>query len=242
MKKWILGFPAVALTAAAVLFVLIYNGVIHLNHPEGEIRGVDVSHYQGDIDWQALSVEDIDFAFIKATEGSSHIDPRFSENRKNALETRLRVGAYHFFSYDSPGIAQAENFIAHVPFHEGMLPPVIDVEFYGGNEKDPPPAGEVVPQLRAMADALKDHYGISPILYATDKSYRLYIAGGFDDCDVWIRSVYTAPSLSDGRDWTFWQYSNRHVLDGYRGEERYIDMNVFRGSPEEFAAYGLKTE
>lgn len=242
MKKCLLVIPAVALIAAAIFCIMLYNGSIHLNHPHGEVRGVDVSHYQGDIDWQVLSAEDIDFAFIKATEGSTYADPKFEKNWKNALKTDLRTGAYHFFSYDSPGNTQATNFISHVPLHAGMLPPVIDVEFYGGNEKNPPPAKEAVPQLRIMVDALREHYGLSPIIYATEKSYRLYISGNFDDCDIWIRSVYSAPSLSDGRNWTFWQYSNRHILNGYQGKEKFIDMNVFNGTSADFSAYGIKTE
>ena len=51
--------------------------------------------------------------------------------------------------------------------------------------------------------------------------------------DVWIRSVYRRPRLEG---WTFWQYSNRARLDGYDGDERYIDLNVFCGSRAEFEA------
>jgi len=242
VKKWIICFLAVALTAAAIICLLFYNGIVHFNHPTQEVHGVDVSHYQGEIDWAKLANQDICFAFIKATEGSTHIDPRFSENWQNALNTPLRIGAYHFFSYDSPGITQAENFIRQVPKHKNILPPVIDIEFYGGNDKNPPPADQVVPQLRTMADALHEHYGVSPILYATEESYRLYIAGGFEDCDIWIRNVISAPSLSDGRPWTFWQYSNRHLLNGYEGDEKFIDMNVFNGTLTKFETYGLLSE
>ena len=73
--------------------------------------------------------------FIKATEGSSFVDEHFAYNYAEARKTDLAVGAYHFFSYDSPGAAQAENFINTVAPHAGMLPPVIDVEFYGDKEK-----------------------------------------------------------------------------------------------------------
>ena len=57
----------------------------------------------------------------------------------------------------------------------------------------------------------------------------------FDDYDLWIRDVYRKPDPTVK--WTFWQYSNRHVLSGYSGNERYIDMNVFCGSEEEFDKY-----
>ena len=84
---------------------------------------------------------------------------------------------------------------------------------------------------------LEEHFGMKPILYATEKSYSLYLAGAYTEYDIWIRNVITQPSLSDGRNWTFWQYTNRAKLEGYRGEESYIDLNVFQGTAQEFQAY-----
>lgn len=81
------------------------------------------------MDWTALSNQGVSFAFIKATEGSSLQDVRFAENWEGALAAGVRPGAYHFFSYDSPGEQQAENFIRTVPVTEGALPPVVDIEF-----------------------------------------------------------------------------------------------------------------
>ena len=78
---------------------------------------------------------------------------------------------------------------------------------------------------------------MKPVIYATEKSYDLYLAGEYADYDIWIRDVVTVPSLSDGRQWTFWQYTNRERLEGYSGDERFIDMNVFWGTEEEFANY-----
>lgn len=75
--------------------------------------GVDVSTYQGDVDWPALRAQGVDFAFIKATEGSSLQDRQFSANWENAQAAGVRVGAYHFFSYDSPGETQADQFHLH---------------------------------------------------------------------------------------------------------------------------------
>lgn len=232
--------------AAAGLFCLIlaaslfFFGVFQLNRPSADkypIRGVDVSSYQGIIDWQTLSAQKIDFAFIKATEGSSYTDEFFADNYKNALQTDLQVGAYHFFSYDSSGKTQAENFISAVEPVDGMLPPVIDVEFYGDKARNLPDRTEVVRELTDMVRILTEHYRQTPIIYATEKSYRLYIAEQFPDCDIWIRNVISKPTLSDGREWTFWQYTDRMKLEGYNGKERFIDMNVFYGGAEAFAAY-----
>ena len=236
---------ALVLLAGATFAAMVYHGVILLNHPSPRrypVRGVDVSHYQGEIDWQTLAGEGIHFAFIKATEGSSYADPCFAYNFAEARKTNLAVGAYHFFSFDSPGKTQAENFIRTVPSFVGMLPPVIDLEFYGGHDLNPPPCAEVAKELRTLLALLEEHYGVRPILYATEDSYAQYLAYEFAPYDIWIRNVMTSPTLTDGRAWTFWQFTNRESLNGYCGEEKFIDVNVFAGTAAEFAAYPRCTE
>ena len=126
-KKIIVAVIAMIMVSCAITAVLVYHGVILLNgfsNTKFPVRGVDVSSYQGEIDWDTLSGQNIQFAFIKATEGSSHVDPFFLHNYEEASQTDLRIGAYHFFSYDSSGGTQAENFISVVPKDKNMLPPV----------------------------------------------------------------------------------------------------------------------
>ena len=230
-----------AATAVAVLVigaVLVATGVVwpgRLFAAGHDVRGVDVSSYQGEIDWPVLAEQDIDFAWIKATEGSSTVDPRFAANWAGATRTGLLVGAYHFLSFDSPGETQADNVIATVPT-DGTLPIAIDVEYYGSYVDDPPPAERVRAILTPLLDRLRAHYGVAPVLYATAAAYDRYLAGAYPDDPIWIRSVVLPPRLSDGRDWTIWQYSPRDRLPGYRGEERFIDLNVSALSRDELAA------
>ncbi len=228
-------------TVGIVTFLLVWNGVILLNNPSVDkypVRGVDVSHYQGDIDWNRLASQSIDFAFIKATEGSTYVDDRFAYNYSEAKNTSLRVGAYHFFSFDSSGETQAQNFISTVEPYDGMLPPVVDFEFYGNKKLDPPDAESARAELNILLNKLEEHYGMKPILYVTRDTYERYLSGGYGEYDIWYRDVITVPkTLPDGRSWTFWQYTNRERLEGYSGEERFIDMNVFYGSKEEFERY-----
>ena len=235
-------FPALILVGAAVCFFL-FGGIPRLNAPSAKqypVRGVDVSVYQGRIDCDTLAEQGISFAFIKATEGSGSEDPNFQRNWGQARQSGLRVGAYHFFSFDSGGDTQAENFIRAVEPVEGMLPPVVDVELYGEKKRDPPARETVTEQLSLLLGRLEEHYGQRPILYATGSAYDRYLTGGFEGYDIWIRNVYWTPQLKDGRDWTFWQYTDRARLAGYEGEEPFIDMNVFNGTPEEFAVYPKK--
>jgi lysozyme len=238
-KRIVIGAIATGLTFVFAL-LLIWNGIIHLNNPSEKqypVRGVDVSAYQGDIDWETLSSQGVSFVFIKATEGSTFVDPNFDYNYKQAQKTNQRVGAYHFFSYDSSGETQANNFIQTVEKCESMLPPVIDIEFYGDKEKNIPEQSAVRKQLSILIEMLESKYGMKPIIYATEKSYSLYISGAYEDYDIWIRNVVSAPKLADRRAWTFWQYTDRECLDGYNGKEKYIDMNVFCGTEAEFANY-----
>lgn len=84
---------------------------------------------------------------------------------------------------------------------------------------------------------LEEHYEMEPIIYVTEKAYEMYLANDYQDYDIWVRNVITKPTLADGRKWTFWQFTNRKKLDGYSGEEKFIDINVFDGSEEEFFIY-----
>ncbi|KQR11211.1 lysozyme [Cellulomonas sp. Leaf334] len=222
----------VVLVVVAVLAALVVRGVIWPNRllaARYEVRGVDVSSYQGVVDWQVLADQDVDFAYVKATEGSGFVDDTFATNLRGAQEVGVLVGAYHFFSFESPGRAQAENIIATVPAQDGLLPVAIDVEHYGEFFRDPPDPDAIRAELRVLVATLREHYGVEPVIYATQAAYTRYVAGELTASPLWIRAVYLPPRVSDGREWTFWQYSHRDRLDGYDGEESFIDMNVFRG-------------
>lgn len=241
-RKWRIASCAAGMVLLiSALAALYLEGILLPNHPssaEYPVRGVDVSAYQGEIDWEVLGEQGIRFAFIKATEGSSFVDGCFAQNWSGAQNAGLRAGAYHFFSFESPGATQAENFIGAVEAFDGMLPPVVDVELYGDFKRNPPEPEAVWEQLDALLERLKAHYGREPILYATQTSYRRYLRGRYGECDIWIRDVLRPAKLADGRAWTFWQYADRGRLKGYAGEERFIDLNVFCGTAEDFERYG----
>ena len=226
-----------------VIFLISLSGCsIKLNldkqvEKEHTVRGVDVSSYQGDIDWEELSGNDISFAFIKATEGSSYIDRCFDENIAGAQKTDLAVGAYHFMSFDSDGKSQAENFISKVKADMIDIPPVIDLEFYGKYIDNPPEFSKVEEILKDLISELTEVYGRKPIIYTNRQAYYLYIAGAFDEYDIWMCDLMGRPELPGEKEWTFWQYSHTGKLIGYSGGEEHIDMNVFNGSEKEFREY-----
>ena len=195
------------------------------------VRGVDVSHYQGEIDWEHFKDQGIEFAFIKATEGSSFVDEKFAENCEGARAAGLCAGAYHFFSFDSPPASQAEHFIAIGAALSGSLPPVVDIEYYGDKRENPPEKASVVSRLRELLEALEREYGVKPVIYTTYAVYNKYIRNQFLEYPLWIRNVYYPPG-DIGRQWTFWQYSDTGALGGTSGEEKFVDLNVFRESRE----------
>ena len=160
------------------------------------------------------------------------------ENAQGAAAAGVPAGAYHFFSFESAGKTQAENFLAVLRDQPLSLPCAVDFEFYGEFFDHPPDVETVRAELRALLEALEAETGRKPVLYATGRSYRMYLAGAFDEYPLWIRDVYLWPALTlPGREWLFWQYSDKGRLEGYAGAEEHIDLNVFNGGAEEFARY-----
>jgi len=232
---WTVSILSVA-AAVVVTGTLVLRKEIKINPiiAQGyEVHGVDVSHYQGAIDWEVLSQQNLDFAIIKATEGSTHVDERFLDNWQAAEQTHLALGAYHFFSFDSEGDRQAASYIETVGNLNGKLAPVIDVEYYGDKRSNPPERSDVVENLGLMLEVLEQHYEIKPIIYTTYTVYNDYIKGEFEEYPLWVRSVYCPPTVLFGNRWSFWQYMDTAMLEGYVSDQKYIDVNVFKGSKQE---------
>ena len=237
------------LMIALVIFVMVTAGIflsvfllakqkkIFLNKwfvdEKNSIVGVDVSAHQAEIDMNVLKEQNIEFIYIKATEGSTWQDDRFADNWENAKKAELLSGAYHFFSYDSEGRTQAENFIKTVgPDLKGRLIPAVDVEYYGDKEQNPPEKTEVVKELKMYLEMIENEYGVKPFIYTRSDIYEKYIKGEFDDYKKWMSSVYTPLGWNYKDDWDIWQYLNREELEGYTGGEKYIDLNVLNKDKE----------
>ena len=174
-----LGILAIVVAGGLIQDLFLYRAESQVDPNEPyPVKGVDVSEHQKDIDWKGLASEDISFAFIKATEGSSYVDKRFEENWRHANRTDLKVGAYHFMSYDTPGKSQAENFIKQVHWRFGMLPPVVDVEFYGDYISSHPKKSQMYDVLDVILDEFEAKYGRRPIIYTNTYIYKNYISAG----------------------------------------------------------------
>lgn len=212
---------------------LFYTGIIWFNNPSRNdypVQGIDISHHQGTIDWNALKSEKIDFIYMKATEGGDYIDSKFKMNWKNAKREGYAIGTYHFYRLCTDWKLQAHNIIETIPKEDSVLPIVIDLE-YIGNCKTSKRNEDIQIDIRSMVDTLENYYGKKPIFYVTKEFFEKYLMGNFDDISLWYRDIFMSPKIKGNRNWLFWQYSNRGHIQGIKG---YVDQNVFHGSKKAF--------
>lgn len=198
-------------------------------NPKGyEIRGIDISHYQGKINWEKLSNAQIEhspirFVMIKATEGSTQIDDCFQDNFKNARDYGFIRGAYHFWSNKSSARDQARFFLKKVHLKDGDLPPVLDVE----NKPEDMSVEDFQREILTWMHIVEDKYHVKPILYTYYKFKNQYLnTPVFDDYPYWIAHYYVDEIEYEG-DWKFWQHTDAGRLPGIKGT---VDFNLYNGS------------
>lgn len=198
-------------------------------YPDGyEIQGIDISHYQGTINWSKLRDAQIDgcpvrFVMIKATEGATRLDPRFKDNFYQAREHGFIRGAYHFWSLKSSAKDQANFFLNTVRLESGDLPPVLDIE---RKPKDQSVA-EFQLDVLTWLHAVENRYHVKPIIYTYYKFKEQYLSAPvFEDYPYWIAHYYVDKVEYKG-EWKFWQHTDAGRLPGIRG---YVDFNIYNGS------------
>ena len=195
--------------------------------PSGyQVHGIDVSHYQGDINWKMLEQTrqgqfPIQFIFMKATEGGDYSDDRFTANFDSARAHGFIRGAYHFYNPKTDANKQADFFIQSVKLESGDLPPVLDIEKKGKDMK------KLQSDLKLWLRKVESHYGVKPIIYASYKFKTRYLNDSvFNTYPYWIAHYYVDSVRYEG-DWKFWQHTDVGTLPGI---EEKVDLNVFNGS------------
>ncbi len=199
------------------------------------VHGIDVSRWQGDIDWRVARRAGVSFAFIKATEGGDVFDPKFDLHRRGAQAAGVPWGAYHYYYFCRTAAEQARWFIKNVP-QGADLPHVLDMEWTPKSRtcRLRPSGHDVRSEARKFLNILEAHYGRRPIIYTTVDFYRDTGIGNLGGTEFWLRSVAGHPQqVYPGAYWTFWQYTGTGLVPGIEGE---VDINVFRGTPQ---AYGM---
>ena len=229
MIRRVLATVAIVVGIAAVLFALCFFGLWIPNEPSQlkyPVRGIDVSHYQGEIDWASVRSSGIQFAYIKATEGTDFKDDKFTQNWNAAAAAGIKRGAYHFFRPETSGATQAANFILNVPKDADTLPPAIDLEFSGYNQTRRPAAEDFQRELSVFWDAMDTQYKKLPVVYTVRDFQKQYLVQMPIE-RLWIREVILSPPQR----WTIWQFSPRGRVHGVAG---FVDLNVFNGSETDF--------
>jgi lysozyme len=192
-------------------------------HP---VRGVDVSSYDGAIQWTQVRAAGISFAFIKATEGDTFVDRDFAANWKEAAGAGVLEGAYHFYDFCDAGADQADHFIKTVPATRGALPMVIDLE-QSDDCATMPAKGVFLPNLAAFVAKVEAAYGLEPVLYVNLSIYNAYLSDSPGAYKLWIADpTHVSPAIPAGADWTFWQYSWHGSIPGIGAQ---TDLDVFNG-------------
>ncbi|KAJ3717054.1 N,O-diacetylmuramidase [Lentinula raphanica] len=194
-------------------------------------KGIDVSHFQGTIDWSSIAANGISFVFIKATEGTTFLDPNFSDNYIGATDAGLIRGGYHFAHPDSSsGATQANYFLAHGGgwSADGItLPGMLDIEYNpSGDECYGLSASAMVSWIQDFSNTYESQTGRYPIIYTTTDWWTTCTgnSAAFANDNPLFIAHYASTIGTIPAGWpfaTFWQYADSGPNPG--------DQDVFNG-------------
>jgi lysozyme len=195
--------------------------------PDYPVQGIDVSHWQGNIDWFSVANSGIAFAFAKATEGLTYMDPQFDTNWANMQAAGIIRGAYHFGHPGSDPIAQADFFLNTVQPVSGDLQMMLDLEVTDGQT----PA-QVWNWTQAFIGEIQAQTGAPGIIYTGFYFWRDRVGNPLNNlnCPFFLAAYvsnpdpYVPPAWST---WSFWQYSDTGRVPGISGN---VDTDAWNGS------------
>ena len=193
--------------------------------PPGAVPGIDVSHHQGVIDWSQVAGSGQRFAFAKATEGRTFVDPNYAFNKSGAEMSGVVFGAYHFARPDgtaNDAVIEADHFVDVAQLEPGDLIPVLDIERTGGLSQ-----AQVTQWILAWLDRVTERVGVRPMVYTSPHGWETRTGDTTAVADAgytvlwvahWGVSSPTVPGGNwSGNGWTFWQYGNCGTVPGVDG-------------------------
>ena len=194
------------------------------------IKGIDISHHQGKIDWKKVAADGIKFAYIKASQGASFVDKMAVENVRGAKEAGILCGLYHYFTPTGDAGAQFTNFwsvLMNCGGPKGLLTPVLDVE---GDDKNQVDMG--FDKYAESANAWLTYLASKTLRYGIVYTYPFFaykLRGKLSKYPLWAAS-YPKLTLENGvltgfpgwDNYTLWQYSNKGKVSGIKG---YVDLD-----------------
>lgn len=228
-------FTCAVFVISDIVLLLFFGKIWFVNPPKKVYRkmGVTVSSAQGDITWESIPMQNIDFVFIRATEGESLTDKKFSYNYDHAYEAGLIVSPMHDLTFSTDGKSQAEAFINTVgEKKDKQLPCTVRIRLYGKYVAVPPEKETVVKILTDFSNEVFEKYGAKPIIIIDEELYKKYIFGSFPDSKLCISSVYSKPDETD-QNAVFWLFNPKTRINGCTGND-YLDKITILKSEEEY--------
>lgn len=201
---------------------------ISIDKSKYPVTGIDVSNHTGDINFEEVKKKNIDFVYVKATEGFDFIDHHFETNYTNIRKNNIPVGFYHFFRFDVSGKNQAYNFLKVIEGKYFELPLVLDIEEWGNKKKID--KDYVVKEIDSFINEINKVNKGHVVIYTNKSGFDKYIKGNFLN-EVWLCSF---KPITDAHNWTYWQHSHKTKIPGAQG---WVDMNTFNGSRAEWYRY-----
>lgn len=196
-----------------------------LENHKGKVIGIDVSEFQGKVDWDDVEILDekypVQFVFIRATAGNDRVDRQFKRNWEGAKEEKIMRGAYHYYRPNENSIEQADLFIKTVKLQKGDLPPVLDIEKLPKNQS----LDSLKVGLRRWLTKVEKHYQVRPIIYSGERYYSDFLKEEFSEYLFWIANYnFYREKIED--DWLFWQFTEKASLPGIKHR---VDVNIYNG-------------
>ncbi|MNX15433.1 Lysozyme M1 precursor [compost metagenome] len=200
-----------------------------LENHKGKVIGIDVSEFQGKVDWEEVEILDekypVQFVFIRATAGNDRVDRQFKRNWEGAKENKIMRGAYHYYRPNENSIEQADLFIKTVKLQKGDLPPVLDIEKLPKNQS----LDSLKKGLKRWLVKVEKHYQVRPIIYSGERYYTDFLKEEFGDYLFWIANYnFYREKIED--DWLFWQFTEKASLPGIKHR---VDVNIYNGDLEQ---------
>lgn len=195
--------------------------------PDGTtLFGIDVSKWQGDINWTAVANDGVVYSFVRVSDGLNFPDEYFAANLAASRAAGIHTGVYQFFRPNQDVIAQADFLVDSIGTLEpGDLPPVIDVEATGGLSPS-----QVAAAVQTWIDRVESRLGVTPIIYTGKYFWQDNVQStAFASYPLWAAHYTTGcPNIADQwSEWAFWQYTDAGSVAGVAGG---VDSNEFNGT------------
>lgn len=198
-------------------------------------NGIDVSHYQGNIDWGQVKASGVDFAFAKAAQGTTGSDSQFAANWAGMKSAGVLRGAYDFYNVGQNPKSQAADFLGKFKLDSGDLPPMVDIETESAGAES---NSGLITDLHTYISVIKSECGVEPFIYTGPYFWNDHLDGSFSAGPLWVAEYgVSQPKPTNGWGvWTIWQYSQSGSVPGISGA---VDLDYFNGGLDQLKKFTI---